>query len=445
MTKLSQFISSYRSRQIRALCIAAAIVTLSVTMTGCSTVSGIPVGRVPAEILEVERKDDYQDISMLRLRQDPPEFYALGPGDVLGVYIKGVVGDEKQLPPVHYPEDTSLPPAVGYPTPIREDGTVSLPIVKPINIEGLSIVEASNRIREAYTGGPAPILPKDSEVTLTMIRKRHIRVLVIRQENGGLADISKRGTGHIVDLPAYENDLLNALNSTGGLPGLDAENQVLIYRGMYQDGVSYDNLVSAASPRDGQMCDDCFCDESKIPDPAHVTRVPLRYHPNNPPSFGEDDIILGQNDIVIIRSRENETFYTAGQLGGGEHYLPRDKDLDVLGAVAIAGGQIGQTSTGVMALSAGAGGGGGFGGGRNGGGQMGQFCQPTEVLVIRELPCGDQITIRVDLERALEDPSQRILIKPNDVVMLKYKLSEEVGNVFLSLLQFNFLFNGSNF
>ena len=76
---------------------------------------------------------------------------------------------------------------------------------------------------------------------------------------------------------------------------------------------------------------------------------------------------------------------------------------------------------------------------------MGQFCQPTEVLVIRELPCGDQITIRVDLERALEDPSQRILIKPNDVVMLKYKLSEEVGNVFLSLLQFNFLFNGSNF
>ena len=446
MTRFMQTILTNRFRQTRAVMGAALLLAGCMSMTGCSTISGIPVNRVPAEILATDQKDDYQDISMLRLRQDPPEFYALGPGDVLGVYIKGVLGDENQLPPVHYPEDTSLPPAVGYPTPIREDGTVSLPIVKPINIEGLSIVEASNRIREAYTGGPAPILPKDSEVSLTMIRKRHIRVLVIRQENGGVADISKRGTGHIVDLPAYENDLLNALNRTGGLPGLDAENQVLIYRGMYQDGVNYDNLVSAAGPQDGATCDDCFCDESKLPDPAHVTRVPLRYHPSQPPSFREDDIVLGQNDIVIIRSRDNETFYTAGLLGGGEHYLPRDKDLDVLGAVAMAGGPIGQTSTGVMAISGGGGGGrgGGFGGGGNGGGQNGQFCQPSEVLVIRELPCGDQITIKVDLERALEDPSQRILIKPNDVVMLKYKLSEEVSNVFLSLIQFNFLLNGFN-
>ena len=84
----------------------------------------------------------------------------------------------------------------------------------------------------------------------------------------------------------------------------------------------------------------------------------------------------------------------------------------------------------------------GGGAGNMGGGRSGGFCQPTDVFVIRELPCGDQITLKVDLDRALENPAERILIKPNDVILLKYKLREEVGNALLSLLRFNFLFSG---
>ena len=422
----------------------AGLLSITLFAPGCSTLSGIPVSRVPRELLYAEQKDDFNEISMLRLRQDPPPFYALGPGDVLGVFIKGVIGDENQLPPVHYPEDPSQPPAVGYPTPVREDGTLSLPIVKPINVEGLSIIEATERVRQAYIGGPAPILPPDSEVSLTMIRARMVRVLVIREEAGGnvLGERSKRGTGHIVDLPAYENDLLNALNRTGGLPGIDAENQILIYRGLYQDGVDYDRLLNSSNVSSGYDCEDqCFCDESPLPDPPHVTRVPLRYHPTNPPNFNEEDIVLNDSDIVIIRSRDTETFYTAGLLGGGEHLLPRDKDLDVVAAVSMVGGQLGNSGTGVMALSGGASGGGGRGGG-GGGGQGGGYCQASEVLVIRELPCGDQITIKIDLEKALQNTSERLLIQPNDVVLLRYKLSEEIANVLLSLIQFNFLFNG---
>jgi hypothetical protein len=67
------------------------------------------VSRVPGEILAAERKDNFIDISMLRLRQDPPEVYLLGPGDVLGVYIKGVLGNDQELPPVHFPEDSNRP------------------------------------------------------------------------------------------------------------------------------------------------------------------------------------------------------------------------------------------------------------------------------------------------------------------------------------------------
>jgi hypothetical protein len=41
---------------------------------------------------------------------------------------------------------------------------------------------------------------------------------------------AKRGTGKLVKLPAGENDVLHALAETGGLPGLDARNEIVIVR-----------------------------------------------------------------------------------------------------------------------------------------------------------------------------------------------------------------------
>lgn len=169
---------------------------------------------------------------MLRLRQDPPEVYLLGPGDVLGVYIKGILGPDQELPPVHFPEDSNRPPAIGYPVPIREDGTLALPIVDPINVEGKSLVEATTAVREAFTYPRELIKPGEEQIIVTLIQQRKIRVQVIREESGGKDGVNKRGTGHVVDLPAYENDLSDALNATGGMPGTDARNEVMIYRGM---------------------------------------------------------------------------------------------------------------------------------------------------------------------------------------------------------------------
>lgn len=411
---------------------------LTLTVTGCSLVgrdlAAVPVNRVPREVLRTDLKDTYRDISLVRLRQDPPETYLLGTGDVLGIYIKGILGNEEQLPPVHYPEDASRPPALGYPVPIREDGTLTLPYISPVKVAGMSLVEATNAVRNAYLYPKVLLKEGEESIIITLIQPRKVRVLVIREEAGGVADVTKRGTGHVVDLPAYENDVLHALNATGGMPGTDAKNEVLIYRGLYQEGVDADSVLNDLCQNCHGVCDDpCFCSEAPLPDPPNVTRIPLRYPPGNPPTFGEQDIILNDGDIVIIRSRDKEMFYTAGVLGGGEFPLPRDKDLDVIGAIAIAGGPLGSIGTGI----------GGLGGNRGGGGRGGnQYCQPSQAIVIRELPCGDQIAIRVDLNKALADKGQRILIKPNDVIVVKYTVCEEIGNVLLNLVQFNFLLNG---
>lgn len=433
--------SEHASDRTIGLSAAMLLITLISGCTSMMGVSGIPASRVPRDLLDIERKDDFEDISMLRLRQDPPEFYALGPGDVIGFYARELFESDNEFPPVHYSEDSSQPPAVGVPVPIREDGTLSLPYIEPINVEGLSLVEATELVRRAYTNADtSPILKEDTQVSLTMIRRRTVRVLVVREESGGVADVTKRGTGHVVDLPAYENDVLHALSETGGMPGLDAKNEVLIYRGLFEDGMNYDQVLHQAALDSCNCQDDCFCDESPKPDPPNLTRIPLRYNPVNPPTFSQEDILLSEGDIVIIKSRDRETFTVGGYLGGGEYPLPRDKDLDVLGAIAMAGGPLGNGGTGISAI--GQGGGGGRGGRGGGGGGGSGFCQPTDVFIIRQLPCGNQITIKVDLNRAMQNSAERVLIQPDDFVMLKYKIGEELANVALSLVQFNFLFSG---
>lgn len=63
----------------------------------------------------------------------------------------------------------------------------------------------------------------------------------------------------------------------------------------------------------------------------------------------------------------------------------------------------------------------------------------SNLLVLRKLPCGGQIVIRVDMNKALIDPSQRILVMPGDTLILKYTICEEVVNTALGLFSINYI------
>ena len=87
-----------------------------------------------------------------------PDKYLLAPGDILGVYIEGILppkGEDAQIaeaPPVTFPEaDSDLSPSVGFPIPVREDGSVALPLVDPIPVEGRTLIEVEELVRKAYT------------------------------------------------------------------------------------------------------------------------------------------------------------------------------------------------------------------------------------------------------------------------------------------------------
>jgi protein involved in polysaccharide export with SLBB domain len=410
----------HRNFQTRAIGVAirAVALWLAAWTCGCAALTnpvadGIPVHRLPEEIFPAPR-EDLKPLPLTLLRQEKPAVYRLGPGDILGVYIENLLGDKSAVPPVRLSETGNVPPSLGYPVPIQGDGTIAIPFADPIQVSGMSLDEARAAIRKAVTE-TKQLVPKDrARIYVTLMQQRRYHVIVVRQDTGGLIvdpqgilGGTKRGSGFPIDLPAYENDVLNALARTGGLPGLDANNEIIIQRG-----------PPANAPRD------------KLPAVGETVRIPLRVRADEPLTFRPDDVILRDGDIVFIEARDTELFYTGGLLPAGEYVLPRDYDLDVVEAVArvrgplVNGGfnQSNQFSQQLLASGMG-------------------FPSPSLLSVIRKTCNGRQITIRVDLNRALRDPRERILVQPGDILILQEKPSEAIVRYLNSILRLNYLFS----
>src|SRR5208283_4702524 len=190
-------------------------------------------------------------------------------------------------------------------------------------------------IRQAYTvKAPIILKPGRERISVSLVRKRFVRVFVERQDSGNLTvgpggaiGNARRGSGFTLDLPAYENDVLTALNRTGGLPGADAYNAVVIQRGGAAPGGAPPVIDHLPPPRaEGG--------------PSPCVYIPLRMKPGESPPFHPEDILLHNGDIVFIESRDKDVFYVGGLLQAGEYPLPRDRDLDVVEAIALVRGPI---------------------------------------------------------------------------------------------------------
>lgn len=398
-----------------------AVLVLTAWPAGCASVSnptaytGVPVRRVPDEVLGRPREEEIP-LPINLLRQPPPDVYRLDSGDVLGVLIPDVLGDPTQPPPVRIPQqgEGNVPVGFGYPIPVADDGTISLPFLDPIPVRGLSVPEAQERIRNALLD--KQLLNRDKAgITVTLFRQRLYHVQVVRQDagnlavsNNGLLANARRGTGIPLDLLAYENDVLTALTRSGGLPGIDARNEIIIQRGTPKDGLK-------TMPADGLGSPDSL-------------RIPLRLRPGDPIPFKPADIVLNNGDIIYIESRDAEVYYTGGLLPVGEYILPRDYDLDALEAVMqvrgpLANGGINFNNLQGNILSAGLG-----------------NPSPSLLTVVRKAPGNRQITIRVDLNRALQDPRERILVQPGDILILQETLGESMTRYVTNVFRFNSFF-----
>ncbi|MCY3007983.1 MAG: polysaccharide biosynthesis/export family protein [Planctomycetota bacterium] len=415
---------------------------LGMLSVGCSTItqpiSGIPARRIPPQFL-AQSKNNLVSLDPARLSQEPPRDYLLDDGDILGIYIEGILpfvppDRPPEPPPVNFPDATSqLDPSLGFPIAVINDGTIQLPNLEPIKVRGLTIDQTRDLIRKYYLD--SEILRESSRLQpiVTLMKERTYNVIVIRQDMGaagagGGGGAAQAGftratdysaTGRMLKLKAYQNDVLNALMESGGLPGVNARNEVKILRASRADQRRRDEFVQQFYQQYYCNPDPCGC-PPPLPEDPSILKIPLRLPPGAIPEFGIEEVVLEDGDIVYIESRDAEVFYTGGLLPGGEFKIPRDYDLDVLTAMALSGGGISRQQNG--------GGGGGGGGGMGGlGGLIGQV-PPGMLYVLRKTPCNGQITISVDLAKANVDPRERILVQPGDILILRYKPSEEIIN-----------------
>ncbi|MCE9533227.1 MAG: polysaccharide biosynthesis/export family protein [Planctomycetes bacterium] len=305
---------------------------------GCAAVAnpiadGIPVKQLPDEFRGKSR-ETLKQIPLTYLRQQPINDHKVGPGDILGIGIENVLGEPKQALPVTTNSQTGQPPSLGFPIVVQDDGTIALPYVDPIKVEGMTLIE----------------------------------------------------------------DVLNALTRSGGLPGTDAKNEVIIYK---------------KNPRKGST--------------DSIIRIPLRIKPGEKAPFAPEDILLDNGDIVALESRDAEVFYTAGLIGSAQYPLPRDYDLDIVQAIAqvrgtLLQGGFGQAQFVANVLSPGLGG-----------------PSPSLVSVLRKTASGKQLTIRIDLNKAFKDPRERILVQPGDIIVMQEKPGESVARYLYQTFRYTFV------
>lgn len=414
----------------------ASLMAAGAMNVGCTALtqplSGIPVRRLPPQFL-AQSKSNLVALDPSRLGQEPPRQYLLDKGDILGIYIEGVLpytptDKPPEPPPVNFPKDDStLDPSVGFPIVIQENGTISLPSIEPIKVKGMTVEQTTELIRQAYLEAKIFTNPSRLRPIVTLVKERSYDVVVVRQDVGGLGaglgqqNIQIRGAyargadqsaaGKVIKLDAYKNDVLHALMESGGLPGINAKNEIKILRATKANQKKRDEFVQQFYQQYYSNPDPCGC-PPPLPEDENLLRIPMRSAPGVIPNFRPEDVILTDGDVIYIESREAEVFYTGGLLPGGEWLIPRDYDLDVLGAMGVAGAGFGGASTG----------GGGIGIGSIGG------VAPGLLFILRKTPCNGQITIEVDIARAAQDPRERPLVQPGDTLILRHKPSEEFLN-----------------
>lgn len=242
---------STRASRVRGTVIG--LLFAAVMWPGCAAlhpVRGVPAAYLPDQFHGPSRSNK-RTIDLSLLVRSPSDQHRVAAGDVLSIYIPRVLGSQPTEvntvgiePPINMPHTYEDPPTLGYPITVRDDHTLALPQIPPINVYNMTLHQVEERIRRAYTVDHQILQPHEALVLVSLQRPRMHRILVVRQEtSNGLSTgsgpgtvnigVSKKGTARTVTLKAYENDVLHALalaEGVDGLPGLDAENTIYIIR-----------------------------------------------------------------------------------------------------------------------------------------------------------------------------------------------------------------------
>ena len=338
---------------------------------------GVPAPNLP-ESFRVPWRTSAPPLNLAGLTIPPQPDYVLGPNDILEVTLYRL-----------NPEDPT--PAV-FRSAVMSNGQIQLPIVGPVQVGGLTVVQAQDAITRAYGDD--------------VVKRPGVSVFLLERSMTGIMVLGEVNAPGAYRLPKYENDIAHALAAAGGLSenaGLEIE----VHRRVPAPMQGPLELIPAP-PAGPEMFSplppvaDCPVGAMQFVDAnLQVLRIPLRGIPDQP--LAASDVVLQPGDLVVVPSRRDEVFFVVGNLSpnnavrfslgreerelGAGYVLPRNREIDVVTAVAMAG-------------------------------YIDPIDSPTTVTVHRMAPDGRPLLILVDLIKARYDFQENLLVAPGDIIYL---------------------------
>jgi len=357
----------------------AVLLLTALFLTGCYAPLhsyGIPASTLP-DTFRMACRTSGPQLNFAGLTVPAQSDYVLGPGDIIEVTLYRL-----------NPDGT---PAVVR-VQVMSNGEIQLPIVGGVQVGDKTLVEAQTAITKAYGDD----VQKQPGASVFLVERSSTSVLV-------LGEVQAPGAYR---LPKYENDVAHALAMAGGMSE-NAGMVIEIHRRVMAPMLTRpDHLqVGPPSPEPIQplpAVDELVVGPFPVIDPSlQVLRIPLRGFAEQPLAI--QDMALQHGDLVVVPSRRDEVFFVVGKLSttgavrfslgraerelGAGYLLPRNREIDVVTAVCMAG-------------------------------YIDPIDSPTTVTVHRMCPDGRPMLIVVDLIAARYDYRENLLVAPGDIIYL---------------------------
>jgi len=286
---------------------------------GCQS-AAYRAGSLPSEF-RVSSTNNNQNINLAQVASPGASSALLAPGDLLEITVATGRDEEKITPTL---------------ARVADDGTVDVPIIGPVPVANMEAFDASQNIA---TLGIQRGMYHHPLVTVEIKSKAVNRITV-------LGAVQEPG---VHELPRGGSDLLSALAAAGGLDekasteveiirqakfGLAAQEVSPPPAAITQDSsevklAAYQNLGRPPTPQ---------LNRQQTPGWQAPQTVRLDLASGNP--FSSADYRLSDRDIVRVVSRKKEVVHVTGLVNKpGQFELPKDQEIYLLDAIALAGGR----------------------------------------------------------------------------------------------------------
>lgn len=267
---------------------------------GCRTLADFDAASLPVEYRAAGKTSSNQ-VDVSSLAQHAIDQNLIYPGDVVDVTI--ATGVEERQPQT-------------WPLRVDELGEIDVPLVGEVEVAGMSLVEAEQFVRAAAMDRD---IYRNPHVSVLMKDRKTIQVRV-------LGAVEKPG---VVSLPAAGSDVLAALVAAGGLTD-QAGTKIEIRH----PSVSTQSITQRPEPLNRVV----LASFAQTPDqPTRYVSLDLAKLRKDPTEL---DLHVEDGSVVVVGEREKRSVSVIGLVKRADTYeLPKNEELRVLDALALAGGR----------------------------------------------------------------------------------------------------------